>query len=185
MCSLTCTCFLVITSAGLTKVSVRDYLIGTVGVIPGTIAFVFIGASTAGTMNEGVSLHPQISKWSMFIPWPIENTDLDSTNLYSMTHWKDRLQDDKPQHWPPFSPMLRFAFEYWSFDFGFCVSRLLTVCERAWTWVSWRDTCREFFNRMKACWQHVCRYADGPSPQTTSSQVPTEMNLTVSVNIPI
>lgn len=49
----------VVTSAGLTKVSVRDYLLGTVGVIPGTIAFVFIGASTAGTMNEGVSFHPQ------------------------------------------------------------------------------------------------------------------------------
>lgn len=41
-------------SAGLTKVSLRDYLIGTVGVFPGTFAFVFIGASTAGTMNEEV-----------------------------------------------------------------------------------------------------------------------------------
>lgn len=40
--------------AGLTKVSLRDYLLGTVGIIPGTLAFVYIGASTAGTMNEEV-----------------------------------------------------------------------------------------------------------------------------------
>ncbi|CAB1100456.1 unnamed protein product [Ectocarpus sp. CCAP 1310/34] len=38
--------------AGLTKVSLRDYLLGTVGIVPGTLAFVYIGASTAGTMNE-------------------------------------------------------------------------------------------------------------------------------------
>eukprot|EP00904_Undaria_pinnatifida_P000308 jgi/Undpi1/10278/HiC_scaffold_28.g12730.m1 len=38
--------------AGLTKASLRDYMIGCLGVIPGTVAFVFIGASTAGTMNE-------------------------------------------------------------------------------------------------------------------------------------
>lgn len=29
-------------------------MIGCLGVIPGTVAFVFIGASTAGTMNEEV-----------------------------------------------------------------------------------------------------------------------------------
>lgn len=40
--------------AGLTKVSLRDYLLGTVGIVPGTLAFVYIGASTAGTMNEEV-----------------------------------------------------------------------------------------------------------------------------------
>ncbi|CAN0218014.1 unnamed protein product, partial [Hapterophycus canaliculatus] len=40
--------------AGLTKVSLREYLVGTVGIIPGTLAFVYIGASTAGTMNEQV-----------------------------------------------------------------------------------------------------------------------------------
>ncbi|CAM9872159.1 unnamed protein product [Scytosiphon promiscuus] len=38
--------------AGLTKVSLREYLLGTVGIIPGTLAFVYIGASTAGTMDE-------------------------------------------------------------------------------------------------------------------------------------
>lgn len=31
-------------------------MIGCLGVIPGTVAFVFIGASTAGTMNEEVGL---------------------------------------------------------------------------------------------------------------------------------
>lgn len=41
-------------SAGLTKVSLRDYLIGCIGIVPGTLAFVYIGASTAGTMNEEV-----------------------------------------------------------------------------------------------------------------------------------
>lgn len=41
-------------SAGLTKVSLREYLLGTVGIVPGTLAFVYIGASTAGTMNEEV-----------------------------------------------------------------------------------------------------------------------------------
>lgn len=41
-------------SAGLTKVSLRDYSIGCLGIVPGTVAFVFIGASTAGTMNEEV-----------------------------------------------------------------------------------------------------------------------------------
>ncbi|CAM9491348.1 unnamed protein product [Pylaiella littoralis] len=38
--------------AGLTKVSLRDYLAGCAGIVPGTLAFVYIGASTAGTMNE-------------------------------------------------------------------------------------------------------------------------------------
>eukprot|EP00903_Cladosiphon_okamuranus_P019689 g18093.t1 len=38
--------------AGLTKVSLRDYLLGCLGIVPGTLAFVYIGASTAGTMNE-------------------------------------------------------------------------------------------------------------------------------------
>lgn len=41
-------------SAGLTKVSLRDYLVGCLGIVPGTLAFVYIGASTAGTMNEEV-----------------------------------------------------------------------------------------------------------------------------------
>lgn len=31
-------------------------MIGCLGVIPGTVAFVFIGVSTAGTMGEEVSL---------------------------------------------------------------------------------------------------------------------------------
>lgn len=44
-------------SAGLTKVSLREYLLGTVGIVPGTLAFVYIGASTAGTMNEEVREH--------------------------------------------------------------------------------------------------------------------------------
>lgn len=43
--------------AGLTKASFRDYMIGCMGVIPGTVAFVFIGASTAGTMNEEEAMH--------------------------------------------------------------------------------------------------------------------------------
>ncbi|CAN0265498.1 unnamed protein product [Laminaria digitata] len=47
-------CTLRLSSAGLTKASLRDYMIGCLGVIPGTVAFVFIGASTAGTMNEEV-----------------------------------------------------------------------------------------------------------------------------------
>lgn len=42
-------------SAGLTKVSLRSYLFGCLGIVPGTLAFVYIGASTAGTMNERVS----------------------------------------------------------------------------------------------------------------------------------
>ena len=42
-------------SAGVTKASFRDYLVGCLGIVPGTIAFVFIGASTAGTMHEEVS----------------------------------------------------------------------------------------------------------------------------------
>lgn len=53
-CVLRQSVLLCLCSAGLTKVSLRDYLIGCLGIVPGTLAFVYIGASTAGTMNEEV-----------------------------------------------------------------------------------------------------------------------------------
>jgi uncharacterized membrane protein YdjX (TVP38/TMEM64 family) len=53
---------------GLTQVSVKDYILGSVGMIPGTVMYVYIGSfarelSTIGTPNQPTTSETEIAHW--------------------------------------------------------------------------------------------------------------------------
>ncbi|CAM9111301.1 unnamed protein product [Ascophyllum nodosum] len=87
--------------AGVTKASFRDYLVGCLGIVPGTIAFVFIGASTAGTMHEeermddeGVDMTACIIRMTLFIVGSVAAVvALIAVTVYARRALKEALED--------------------------------------------------------------------------------------------
>jgi uncharacterized membrane protein YdjX (TVP38/TMEM64 family) len=57
---------------GVTQVSIKDYLLGSIGMIPGTIMYVYLGSlagdlTALGTTNQHLSSETQIAQWAIRI----------------------------------------------------------------------------------------------------------------------
>ncbi|MDY6805602.1 MAG: TVP38/TMEM64 family protein, partial [Cyanobacteriota bacterium] len=55
---------------GVMRVSLKDYILGSLGMIPGTVMYVYLGAlagdiALIGTAEQPVNLETQLVKWSM------------------------------------------------------------------------------------------------------------------------
>jgi len=57
---------------GVTQVSIKDYILGSIGMIPGTIMYVYLGSlagdlTALGTTNQHLSSETQIAQWAIRI----------------------------------------------------------------------------------------------------------------------
>lgn len=57
---------------GVTQVSIKDYILGSIGMIPGTVMYVYLGSlagdlTALGTTNQHLSSETQIAQWAIRI----------------------------------------------------------------------------------------------------------------------
>jgi len=57
---------------GVTQVSIKDYILGSIGMIPGTVMYVYLGSlagdlTALGTTNQQLSSETQIAQWAIRI----------------------------------------------------------------------------------------------------------------------
>lgn len=57
---------------GVTQVSIKDYILGSIGMIPGTVMYVYLGSlagdlTALGTTNQHLSSETQVAQWAIRI----------------------------------------------------------------------------------------------------------------------
>ena len=63
---------------GITQVSLRDYVLGSVGMIPGTVMYVYIGSLAGDLATIGAGTHPT-SPQTEFVQWAVRVVGLIAT----------------------------------------------------------------------------------------------------------
>jgi uncharacterized membrane protein YdjX (TVP38/TMEM64 family) len=57
---------------GVTQVAIKDYILGSIGMIPGTVMYVYLGSlagdlTALGTTNQHLSSETQVAQWAVRI----------------------------------------------------------------------------------------------------------------------